>query len=173
MKDPIFEVFQKVNREHFHAIWQKAQNGNMEDLDEEERQLARIMLDHSDEYFNQFEFADVLADREFDPEKETNPFLHVTLHAIAENQIQNRDPIEAFQFYNAMLKSKCTRHEAIHLLSAILIRFIFPVLKEKRRFSLGSYCGLLKKYKSRKPEKILDLLENEPDPIGDEKTKEN
>jgi hypothetical protein len=141
----------------------------MEGLDEEEQRLAKIMLDHSDEYFNQFEFADVLADREFDPEREVNPFLHITLHGIAEKQVQDRDPIEAFQFYNAMLKSKCTRHEAIHLLSAILIKFIFPILKEKRRFSLESYCNLLKKYKSRKPEKILDLLENEPDPIGDQK----
>jgi len=53
----------------------------MKGLSEEEQQLARIMLDHSDEYFNQFEFADVLADREFDPESEVNPFfiLHSTL----------------------------------------------------------------------------------------------
>ncbi len=167
MIDSIFEVFREINREHLHTIWQKAQNGDLEGLDEEERRLAKIMLDHSDEYFNQFEFADVLADREFDPESEVNPFLHVTLHAIAEKQVQDRDPIEAFQFYNAMLKNKCTRHEAIHLLSAILIKFIFPILKERGRFSLDSYRNLLKKYKSRKPEKIFELLESEPDPVMD------
>jgi len=139
----------------------------MEGLGEEEQRLAKIMLDHSDEYFNQFEFADVLADREFDPESEVNPFLHITLHAIAEKQVQDRDPIEAFQFYNAMLKNKCRRHEAIHLLGAILIKFIFPVLKERARFSLDGYRNLLKKYKSRKPEKIFDVLEKEPDPIID------
>jgi len=165
--DSLFKLFRGVNREHLHTIWQKAQTGDMEGLDEEEQRLAKIMLDHSDEYFNQFEFADVLADREFDPESEVNPFLHITLHAIAENQVQARDPIEAFQFYNAMLKNKCTRHEAIHLIGAILIRFIFPVLKERGRFSLDGYRNLLKKYKSRKPEKIFDLLEKEPDPIID------
>lgn len=100
---------------------------------------------------------------------EVNPFLHITLHAISEKQVQDRDPIEAFQFYNAMLKNKCTRHGAIHLLSAILIKFIFPVLKERGRFSLDSYRNLLKKYKSRKPDKIFDLLEKEPDPIIDKK----
>jgi hypothetical protein len=165
--DPLFKLFREVNREHVHAIWQKAQSGDMEGLGEEEHQLAKIMLDHSDEYFNQFEFADVLADREFDPEREVNPFLHITLHAIVEKQVQDRDPIEAFQFYNAMLKNKCTRHEAIHLLGAILIKFIFPVLKERGKFSLDGYRNLLKKYKSRKPEKICDLLEKEPDPILD------
>ncbi len=168
MIDPLFKLFREVNREHLHTIWQKAQTGDREGLGEEEQQLAKIMLDHSDEYFNQFEFADVLADREFDPESEVNPFLHITLHAIAEKQVQDRDPIEAFQFYNAMLKNKCTRHEAIHLLAAILIKFIFPVLKERVRFSLDGYRNLLKKYKSRRPEKIFDLLEKEPDPILDE-----
>ena len=165
--DSVFKLFREVNREHLHTIWQKAQTGDIEGLDEEEQQLAKIMLDHSDEYFNQFEFADVLADREFDPESEVNPFLHITLHAIAEKQVQDRDPIEAFQFYNAMLKNKCTRHETIHLLGAILIKFMFPVLKGGGRFSLDGYRNLLKKYKSRKPEKICDLLEKEPDPILD------
>jgi Domain of unknown function (DUF1841) len=165
--DPLFKLFRGVNREHLHTIWQKAQAGDMEGLDEEEQRLAKIMLDHSDEYFNQFEFADVLADREFDPESEVNPFLHITLHAIAEKQVQDRDPIEAFQFYNAMLKNRCTRHEAMHLLGAILIKFMFPVSKERGRFSLDGYRNLLKKYKSRKPEKIFHLLEQEPDPILD------
>jgi membrane peptidoglycan carboxypeptidase len=30
-----------------------------------------------------------------------------------------------------MLKNKCTRHEAVHLLGTILIKFMFPVLKER------------------------------------------
>jgi hypothetical protein len=133
MMDSLFKLFRGVNQEHLHTLWRKAQTGDMRGLSEEEQQLANIMLDHSDEYFNQFEFADVLADREFDPESEVNPFLHVTLHAITEKQVQDREPIEAFQFYNAMLKNKCTRHEAMHLLGAILIKFMSPVLKERGR----------------------------------------
>ena len=166
MIDSVFEVFREINREHLHAIWEKAKNADMEGLDEEEQRLGRIMLDHSDQYFNQFEFADVLADRQFDPENEVNPFLHVSVHAIAEKQVQDRDPIEAFQFYNAMLRNKCSRHEAIHLLMTILLKFLFPILKRKRgHFDLDIYRNLLKKYKSRKPEKIFELLEREPDPV--------
>jgi hypothetical protein len=169
MIDSIFEAFREINRDHFHTIWQKARNGDMEGLDEEEQRLGKIMLDHSDEYFNQFEFADVLADREFDPEDEVNPFLHVSVHAIAEKQVHDRDPIEAFQFYNAMRRNKCSRHEAIHLLMTILLKFLFPILKQKKgHFDLDIYRHLLKKYKSRKPEKIFELLEREPDPVINE-----
>jgi len=168
MKDSAFEAFRQLNRENLHRIWRCARDEKLEDLDEEEQRLGQIMLEHSDEFFNQFEFADVVADREFDPESEVNPFLHITLHAVIENQLRDRDPIEAFQFYNAMIKNKCTRHEAIHLLMAILIRFLFPMLKTQSTFPLSRYCEFLKKYKSRKPDKIMGLLEDEPDPFMEE-----
>jgi len=160
MDDSAFETLREINRKHFHDIWKKAQNGELQGLTEEEQRLGKIMLDHSEEYFNQFEFADALTDHEYDPETEVNPFLHVTLHAIAEKQVQDRNPIEAFQFYNAMLRNKCSRHEAIHLLNIILVKFIFQILKEKKPFPLESYRKILKEYKSRNPKKINRLVED-------------
>ena len=160
MEDYALEILRGINRKHFHEIWEKAQHGELQDLTEEQQRLGEIMLDHSDEYFNQFEFADALADHEYAPEAEVNPFLHVMLHAIAEKQVKDRDPIEAFQFYNAMLRNKCSRHEAIHLLNIILVKFIFQILKEKKPFPLESYRKILKEYKSRRPEKIDQLLES-------------
>ena len=160
MDNSVFETFRGINRKHFYDIWEKAKNGELQGLTEEEQRLGKIMLDHSDEYFNQFEFADALADHEYAPETEVNPFLHVTLHAIAEKQVNDRNPIEAFQFYNAMLRKKCSRHEAIHLLNIILLGFIFRTLKERTPFPLDSYRKILKEYKSRKPEKINRLLED-------------
>lgn len=176
MDDSVFGMLRGINRKHFHDIWKKAQKGELDGLSEEEQRLGKIMLDHSDEYFNQFEFADALTDHEYNPESEVNPFLHVTLHAIAENQIQDRDPIEAFQFYNAMLRKKCSRHEAIHLLNIILVKFIFQILKEKKPFPLESYRKILKEYKSRRPEKIDQLLESIQIDVkqqGDEKRRIN
>ena len=160
MDDSVFERLRGINRKHFYDIWKKAQRGELQGLTEEEQRLGKIMLDHSDEYFNQFEFADALADHGYDPEKEVNPFLHVVLHAVAEKQVEDRDPIEAFQFYNAMLQKKCSRHEAIHLLSSILVKFIFKILKEKTPFPLESYRKILKEYKSRNPKKINQLVED-------------
>jgi hypothetical protein len=160
MDDSVFGTLRVMNREHFHEIWKKAQSGELQGLTDEERRLGKIMLDHSDEYFNQFEFADALADHEYDPETEVNPFLHVILHTVAEKQVEDRDPIEAFQFYNAMLRNKCSRHEAIHLLNIILVKFIFQILKEKKPFPLESYRKILKEYKSRNPKKINQLVED-------------
>src|SRR4030042_4087962 len=130
MDGSVFGVLRGTNRKHFHDIWKKAQKGELHDLSEEEQRLGKIMLDHSDEYFNQFEFADALADHEYAPGAEVNPFLHVVLHAVAEKQVEDREPIEAFQFYNAMLRNKRSRHEAIHLLNIILVKFIFRTLKD-------------------------------------------
>ena len=158
MDDSVFGALREINRKHFHEIWKKAQNGELQGLTEEEQYLGKIMLDHSEEYFNQFEFADAMADHEYNPESEVNPFLHVTLHAIVEKQIQDRNPIEAFQFYNAMLRKKCSRHEAIHLLNIILVKFIFQTLKDETPFPLDSYRKILKEYKSRNPKKIDQLL---------------
>lgn len=161
--DSAFEALRQANREHFHTIWRRAQNGQLDGLSEEERRLAEIMLAHSDEYSNQFEFADVLADREFNPESEVNPFMHVALHALLEKQVKDHEPIEALQFYNAMLRNRCTAHDAIHLLMAILVKFLSPIFKKRSRFDLDGYRKLLKIYKTRKPDKIIALLDSEPD----------
>lgn len=161
--DSAFEAFRQANRKSFHSIWRRAQDGQLDGLAEEERRLAEIMLAHSGEYFNQFEFADVLADHEFNPESEVNPFMHVTLHAVIEKQIKDHEPIEALQFYNAMLRNKCSAHEAIHLLMGILLKFLFPIFKKRSTFDLGGYHKLLKIYKTRKPEKVVALLESEPE----------
>jgi len=166
--DSAFEAFRQGNRQHLHNIWRRAQSGHLNGLSEEEGRLAEVMLAHSDEYFNQFEFADVLADRGFNPESEVNPFMHVTLHALLEKQIKDHEPIEALQFYNAMLRNKCTAHEAIHLLMGILLKFLFPILTKQGRFDLDGYRKLLKMCKTRKPDKVVALLESEPDSSTEE-----
>jgi hypothetical protein len=170
--DSAFEAFRQANREHLHHIWRRAQDGQLDGLAEEERRLAEIMLAHSDEYFNQFEFADVLTDHDFNPESEVNPFMHVALHALLEKQLKDHEPIEALQFYNAMLRNKCTTHEAIHLLMAILLKFLFPIFKKRSTFDLGGYQKLLKICKTRKPEKIIALLDSEPDSAETEEVDE-
>jgi hypothetical protein len=73
--------------------------------------------------------------------------------------LEERDPIEVYQFYNAMLKKKCSHHEAIHLVATIFSYLLFYVLKDQVPFDLERYKSLLKKYKNQKPEKVYELLE--------------
>ncbi|MBC8458438.1 MAG: DUF1841 family protein [Deltaproteobacteria bacterium] len=149
------------SRDYMHDIWGKAKSGDLDGLSPEEMQLAQIMKDHEEEFFNQFEFSDLTYDHEYDPDTEVNPFLHVYIHSVAENQLSEREPIEVFQFYNAMRKKKCSHHESIHLIGAILAPLMFSVIKEQRPFDIDTYKHLLKKYKTRNPGKLLDLLDKE------------
>jgi hypothetical protein len=148
-----------------HEIWETAKGGDLHVLGEEEKRIAQVMLEHEDEYFNQFEMADALSDYEFDPDSEENPFLHITLHATVENQLEARDPIEAYQFYNSMRKRKVSRHDTIHLIAMMLAPIIVTSLQRGNAPDMGMYKALLKKYKGKKPEKIYDALERDLSPL--------
>ena len=163
MKDEALKLFRSANREHLHSLWEKAKNNELDGLGDEDRRLAEAMLLHEDEFFNAFEFADVLHDREFDPDTDVNPFLHITIQTAVENQLAAKDPIEVFQFYNAMRKKKCSHHDTIHLIGAILVPLMFDTMKHQKPFDNDRYVSMLKKYKSRKPDKIWALLDSSDD----------
>lgn len=158
--EDLIREMKKTGREHMRDIWKKARSGEMDSLSGEDRLLASIMLEHV-EYHNQFELADHLSEHEFDAEKETNPFMHVLMHLLVENQLETREPIEVYQFYNAMLRRSTTSHEAVHLIAMILSYLLFGVLKYREEFDMEKYKVLLRKYKVRKPEKIPTSLERD------------
>ena len=160
-EDDIFGSLRVLQREEMHALWEKAKNNELEGLDPEEKRIAKIMLGHQDEFFNDFEFSDITADREYDPETEANPFLHIYIHSVIETQLETQDPIEALQFYNALRQKKYPHHDTLHLLGAILAPLMFTTLRTKTPFQIDVYKKLLTKYKKRRPDKIFDLLEKE------------
>jgi len=162
-RDEMFSELRRLNRERMHMIWQVAKSGDLDVLDGQERRLAELMLEHQDEYFNQFEMADVLGDHQFDPESETDPFLHITFHTIIENQLEAKEPIETYQFYNSMRKQKVSHHDTVHLVGAILAPLILNTLQQRRAFDLEKYKSLLKKCKDKKPEKIMEWLDRDPE----------
>lgn len=155
------DILRSITRKRFHDIWESAKAGNTTELNSEEQKLAQIMLQHREEYHNQFEFADVMAEHEFIPGQETNPFLHVILHQIVENQLEQRDPIEVYQFYLSMRKKKSDHHEAVHLVSIIFVHFLFDSLKYGTPFDNENYVSTLVKLKDKKPDKIWSAMGND------------
>lgn len=156
------EELRKLSHKRFHVIWKVVQAGDLNDLNEEERSIGRIMLEH-EEYHNQFEIADHLSEHEYDPETEANPFLHIAFHQIVENQLEAKDPIEVYQFFNAMRKKKRSRHDVIHLIGSIISGLLYTSMKEKKEFDLERYRTLLKRFKDRNPERVWSLIEQEFD----------
>jgi hypothetical protein len=151
----------RASREMMHRIWKKAKAGDLKDLSPEERRLGGIMLEHEDEFHNQFEFSDVTADHEYEPETEVNPFLHIVIHSIVETQLEEKSPIEAVQFYKAMQKKGNSRHDTIHLIGAIMAPLMFSVMQDQTPFNIDAYRALLRKYKSKTPEEIMALIKAE------------
>ena len=164
MKDDILKDLKKLTGERHQAIWESAKKGELHGLSPEDRKIAEIMLAH-EEFHNQFEIADLLSEHEYDPEREVNPFLHVTLHAITETQLENRDPIEVFQFYNAMRKKKASHHEAMHLIGVVFTPLMFDTIRGKKPFDLEEYRSRLKKFKALNPEKIFASIAKEEEPL--------
>ncbi len=162
MDEKLLKLMRQKSRQEMYQLWQRAKEKNFEGLGDEQHRIARIMVEHEDEFHNQFEFADLTHNREYDPETESNPFLHITIHSVIEAQLEQKEPIEALQFYNALRKKKYSRHDAIHMVGQILSYLIFDVMKHKRPFNSELYRKLVKKYKTRNPEKLMDLLENDP-----------
>ncbi len=166
MNEDIAKQLRAFHRLEIHELWEKAKKNDLGDLDDEQRMIAKIMLEHEDEYFNQFEFADLTAEHEEDPDTEVNPFMHIMIHSIVENQLRQREPLEAFQFYNALRKKKCSRHEIVHMIGMIFAPMMFDVLKQKQPFDNDVYKSVLKKLKGRKPDRIMKMLDEESDSPG-------
>ena len=160
MEEDLRQDLKKLTRERNGLVWEIAKTGDLGSLSAEDQKLAELMLEH-EEFHNQFEIADVLSEHEYDPDQEVNPFLHVTLHVIAETQLENKDPIEVFQFYNAMRKKKASHHDAVHLIGLVLTPLIWKTLLEQQPFDLEEYRSRLKKLKYGKPGKIFDLIDKE------------
>ena len=162
MDEEIRKILDEENRQHLYTLWGRAKEGNFDGLTDDEERFARIMLDHRDEFYNQFEYTGLAYDQENDSEAEFDPFLHVGIHAAVEAQLELRDPVEAFQFYNALRNKKYPHHDAVHFIGQILIYLIFDVIEDEQPFDLETYRKLLKKYKTRNPEKLMDSLESDP-----------
>lgn len=87
MEDEFRDILRKSSRGNMLAIWEKVKTGHVEDLRGEEKQIAEIMREHADDYREEMEAAWKDIGYEFDPESdEVNPFLHIVVHTVIENQ---------------------------------------------------------------------------------------
>jgi hypothetical protein len=89
---------------------------------------------------------------------------------VVEKQLQAREPIEVYQFYNSMRKKKSSHHAAIHLIAAILAPLIVIALQRNVAPDVELYKSLLRKYKGKTQSSLekayeLDKMYNEAGPM--------
>ncbi|MDQ5986152.1 MAG: hypothetical protein CSYNP_01871 [Syntrophus sp. SKADARSKE-3] len=146
MADSFTKTFEKLKRQSFrksvNKIWGMIKEGQTAELGQEELKLWHILLDHQ-EYHEHFENNDVLDGSEYELNEGFNPFLHISLHQMAEDQITLESPIEAAMLCESIEKMGHTRHEAIHVIIMILIHVIFDAFKKDKIFNEERYLRLL------------------------------
>jgi len=129
------DELRQFSRENLHRIWQTAKDNRT--LAGEEHRLSEAMRAHP-EYHNAWEFGDVTGSAQHEVAG-TNPYLHITVHAIVEGQLEADDPPEVTQALQRLRRSGFNRHDAIHLIGTAWIRGMHPVLGEGKAFELEKY----------------------------------
>ena len=155
MDEKTREILQSLSRKEFHRIWEDSKAGKA--LEGEEKVIAHLMKQHP-EFHQQFEMADVYADidLQYDPDKEVNPFLHIAIHTIVENQLAANDPPEVAEFFKRRKYKNETRHETSHMVGVLIMEHIFEIVKNGVSFDLDRYKRNLKKYAVYNIERFYD-----------------
>lgn len=130
-----------LNRQNMWDIWQKAKLG--ETIEGEAVAIAAAMREHP-EYTDIWDHLDKLPDEQIMRDG-VNPILHVQMHAVVENQLDQNNPAGVSQILAELLRKKRSRHEAIHMIAMVLIEEIADMLKKKRYFEEARYMRKLRR----------------------------
>lgn len=155
------EGFQKrIHLKNLHRIWEKATSDKITKLKGDEKKIAEIMMQHQ-ELHDQFEIADKLADREYDPNNEVDPFIHIDIHLAIEGQLESGEPVETEIFIETMESKGIPRHEAVHCAGMILTRMAYESTQKLGYFDVYRYKELLNRLKDVEPPDMEMELERE------------
>ena len=164
MTDSFAKTYENLQRQSFrmtiNKVWNTIKEGHSVELNQENQKLYQILLDHQ-EYKEYFENEDLLDGSECPASEGFNPFLHVSLHQMAEDQLASETPVEASLLCESIEKMGHSRHEAIHVIIMILIHVIFDAFKNNKLFDNGRYIRLLVKCRKVKPSEMQDVVERD------------
>ncbi|MDQ5985924.1 MAG: hypothetical protein CSYNP_01642 [Syntrophus sp. SKADARSKE-3] len=153
-------LHRQVFRKTVYRIWNMIQAGLLDELDEAEYRIAKILLEHP-EYEDIFDDEDILDGREFDTGSGGNPFLHISIHKMAEDQIESSRPEEVLSFLEAMKEKGNERHEIIHAIMKILVRLISDAMRNQKSFNVDRYRNVLSRYKNINLDDVPEALDRE------------
>jgi hypothetical protein len=164
MSDTLSKTYEKMQRQSFRTavnrIWTLVKDDKFSDLNPQEQKLAAIIMEHL-EYREHFENEDILDGCEYDSGDGFNPFLHISLHNMAEDQLASEMPVEAALLCESLETAGYKRHEAIHAIIMILIHLIYDAYVNRKPFDKERYRRLLLKCKNVKPSQMQDVVERE------------
>jgi hypothetical protein len=164
MTDNFTETFENLKRQTFrkeiNRIWNMLKEDKFSDLNQKEQKLAQIIMNHP-EYQEHFEDDDLLDGRAYTRENDFNPFLHISLHEMAEDQVASEAPVEAALLCEYIESKGYSRHEGIHVIMTVLINLIFASYENHKNFDEERYKNILSKCKKVNPKEIQNVIQIE------------
>ena len=130
-----------ITRSYIATIWKIHKIGGS--LKEEDKRLADILEEHK-EYHKIWEIADKIVDVEYTVEG-VNPFLHIQIHLIVENQLAMGEPSVVREVAEELNKLGFSHHEIIHIIARPLTKQIFYIFKNNVPFNEEEYTQDLRK----------------------------
>jgi hypothetical protein len=141
MDDSYLQAMRMLSRGDLHDLWLRAKES--ESLEGEEAIMAHTMQEHV-EYKDVWERLDEFGGEEL-VVNGVNPIMHISMHGVIENQLEQNAPPQVREALDGLLKRGVSRHEAIHAIAYELNMEIFPVLKHSRPFNNLAYKRRLEK----------------------------
>jgi len=138
------EIMGEAEKQRIRRIWRGAQEGTL--TDQEELRLAKILKDHTE--FHQYWSEPVHRSQPL-RDQDINPFLHVSLHLIIENQIAQGRPSRAEQLYNREIERGIPRHKVIHHLAGVFSEVLYDTLRRRKPFDQARYLARLQEETSQ------------------------
>ncbi len=129
----------QLGRTRIGLIWQLAQAGV--DLEDGDRRLAEVLRQHP-EYHHVWEDVESLAG-EISTLDGVNPFAHVLMHHVVENQLADDDPPQTTRALEALLKVGTDRHDAVHAIAAVVAEELNDMVRVERVFDRDGYVDAL------------------------------
>lgn len=138
--DP-FGALREQSHERVYLLWQTAKLGGR--FEGDDARLVQAMRDHP-EYYDVWDHAN-----EFLHEQATingtNPFLHVVMHQVVENQAEQNNPPEVRAVLEFKVSHHVPRHEAVHAIANEFAQILWQALHDRKAFDNDVYRQKLEK----------------------------
>ncbi|MHB1286016.1 MAG: DUF1841 family protein [Leptospirales bacterium] len=119
-----------------------AEKRKTEELEGEDAKIASIMAAHPelDPFWSLGEAS--ASPQEVDGQM-VNPFVHVTLHLVVENQIEREYPQEVKKTFMRLVEQGDTEHDALHSIISVYANLYFRALRKGQSFDESEYTMTL------------------------------
>ena len=135
-------ALREQSRRRFYNLWQLAKAGHAP-TEGEDGLLSQVMREHP-EYYDTWAHA-IEFGQELIPADSVDPFAHVMIHIVVENQIAQNDPPETRAVVEYKTSRNIPRHDVIHEIGNEIAKMIWTVLRANKPSDNAAYRRKLAK----------------------------